>query len=335
VPQLDTVLEALTGIVDKMNVPTTIVDTLMRATVNLLLLCKIDLKDWVAVSAWALNALMSLGVSSGMVMKFISGFQSNNQQQLNAQGLTDFSWLHFLMSFFSLGVFNTELPKGAMQAITKIGGAARGITNIWQLIEKVVKDGIPLIYKYITGVPYEISQMEDYFSNIRQWYQDVNDIVSVDTIDSVQVDQEKCIQIENLYRQGMTYISHAEEMRMDAKMIKAIEFHFNVLKVFYDKVQASGAFKCSPRVEPIVIAITGDPGVGKSGMMYPLAIELLRATGVTGEELRNWSRHIYTRNVNQDYWDGYRDQVICMYDDFGQKRDSVAAPNEEFFEVGS
>lgn len=333
VPQLDTIMDAVSGVVAQCGLPDTIMDILIGTIVNLTLLCKIDLKDWIAVSAWAMNSLMSLGVKTSTVLIFLGKFQNSSDQQIRAQGLSDFSWLRFLMSFFSLGIFKQELPKEAMMAITKIGGSARGIMNIWQLIEKVVKDGIPLIYKYVTGVPYEVVQLETYFDDIRAWYDEVNELVSSTVLDEISVSQEKCKYVENLYRQGMTYISRAEEMRMDPKMIRAVEFHFNVLRVYYDRVQASGAFKCSPRVEPIVLCITGNPGVGKSGMMFPLAIEMLRALGLQGEELKKWSQHIYTRNVNQEYWDGYHDQLICMYDDFSQKRDTVAAPNEEFFEV--
>jgi hypothetical protein len=333
VPQLDSIMGALTSMVEKLDVPTTVMDTLIQSIVNLTLLCKIDLKDWVAVSAWAMNALMSLGVKTTQVLGFLSKFKFQSETQLEAQGLTNFSWVQFLCSFFSIGIFKTELPKEAMLAITKIGGSARGIMNIWQLIEKIVKDGIPLIYKFVVGVPYEVSQLEAYFDDIREWYDEVNRVVTVGTLDEIAVNLDKCKEIENLFRKGMTYMSRAEEMRMDPKMVRTIEFHFNVLKVFYDKVQASGAFKCSPRVEPLVVAVTGDPGVGKSGMMFPLAIEILKACGLDKNEMKKWASHIYTRNVNQGHWDGFNDHLICMYDDFGQKRDTVAAPNEEFMEV--
>jgi uncharacterized protein YrrD len=42
---------------------------------------------------------------------------------------------------------------------------------------------------------------------------------------------------------------------------------------------------------------------------------------------------MYNRNIEQDFWDGYHGQRICIYDDFGQQRDSAAVPNKEFMEI--
>jgi V8-like Glu-specific endopeptidase len=330
IPQLDEIMDLIQNLVTTTNVSEAISEKLVTLVLKMVLLAKLDLSDWTAVSAWALDTLRAFGVSLNMITSFLKRFAHSASDRLRAESWTDLNWLDFISNMFSMMLFSVELPKQAMAAIIKIGGAARGISNIWQLIEKVAKDGIPLIYKYVTGYPYEIAEMETYFAGIKDWYTAIHELIDVDTQDQVAVSQEKCKEIEDLFRQGMTFISRAQELRMDQKMIRAIEFHFGILKTYYDRVQASGAFKCSPRIEPLVICLTGEPGVGKSGMMHPLAIELLKASGMKD---KNWTERIYTRNVNQEFWDGYNQQEICLYDDFGQKVDTIAAPNEEFFEI--
>jgi hypothetical protein len=98
-------------------------------------------------------------------------------------------------------------------------------------------------------------------------------------------------------------------------------------------VDTSGAFGTRPRTQPVVIWLFGESGVGKSGMSWPLAVDLNNMFVANKTEAREFSKNIYMRNVEQEFWDNYQGQNVVIYDDFGQRVDSTGNPNEEFMEL--
>ncbi|WP_166926513.1 RNA helicase domain-containing protein, partial [Flavobacterium poyangense] len=52
------------------------------------------------------------------------------------------------------------------------------------------------------------------------------------------------------------------------------------------------------------------------------------------EQLKqNWQTLIYPRNSEQEFWDGYTGQKVCIFDDWNQLVDSTANPSMELFEL--
>lgn len=86
------------------------------------------------------------------------------------------------------------------------------------------------------------------------------------------------------------------------------------------------------RREPVCIRLYGNPGVGKTFLVTPLQQDLLKICGKYDPD-KDLSGQIYSRCVEQDFWDGYAGQPIVVYDDFGQAVDSAQTPNLEFFEI--
>jgi hypothetical protein len=75
------------------------------------------------------------------------------------------------------------------------------------------------------------------------------------------------------------------------------------------------------RVEPVVIHITGPPGTGKSRSVEQICKALVRKFGYNQE---TWKSLVYYRSAATDHWDGYRQQMITVLDDFG-----YATPKED------
>lgn len=85
------------------------------------------------------------------------------------------------------------------------------------------------------------------------------------------------------------------------------------------------------RIRPgsFCILMHGEAGSGKSFFTQALSRFLVAKYLFQ----KNPEPYIYRRNVDQEYWDGYRNQFITLYDDFMQMVDTKAAPNKEIFEI--
>jgi hypothetical protein len=228
-----------------------------------------------------------------------------------------------------------RVPKGSeidecVTGAAKFGNLMKGISGAWTVIEKVAQWTFAKVYEWMYGVPPHVVELEKCVQGITQWYLDVQTLVSLHTPDEIAMDSEKCVQIETLYSQGVRYSAMVSDFKFDRNIMAGFQTHFRVLQACYDRAQSSGAFRGGPRIEPIVIHIHGQSGVGKSGMMFPLAIDLLKIDGIPNGD---FTQQIYNRNIEQEFWDGYRGQRVCIYDDFGQMRDSQASPNLEFMEL--
>jgi len=114
-----------------------------------------------------------------------------------------------------------------------------------------------------------------------------------------------------------------------------LHFHrtFKLIEEARKLCDYTGVFGNRPRMQPVVVMLFGESGVGKSGMAWALAVDLHVALCDTLDAARAFAAEIYFRNSEQVFWDGYAGQNIVVYDDFGQRGDSQAAPNEEFMEL--
>jgi len=219
--------------------------------------------------------------------------------------------------------------------VTKLGGLVRGFTFAWSGLEKLISFVLKKIFEWQTGLPAETKDLEQYMEGIAAWFREIQDIVGLTTGDEIARDSELCAHLESLYRQGLIFSQKAVESKAPRDILGPFNTHWAVLKNLYEKATASGAFRSGPRIEPVVIYLHGTSGVGKSGMMWPLATDLLKIDGIPTdtEGKKDPTREIYMRKVEQEFWDGYKNQRVVFYDDFAQIVDSVGKPNPEFMEV--
>nr|APG78061.1 hypothetical protein 1 [Beihai picorna-like virus 70] len=219
--------------------------------------------------------------------------------------------------------------------VTKLGGFVRGLTFAWSGLEKLISFVLKKIFEWQTGLPAETKDLEQYMEGIAAWFKEIQEIVGLATADEIARDSELCARLESLYRQGLIFSQKAVEFKAPREVLGPFNTHWAVLKNLYEKATASGAFRSGPRIEPVVIYLHGTSGVGKSGMMWPLATDLLKVDGIPTDSdgKKDPTREIYMRNVEQEYWDGYKNQRVVIYDDFAQIVDSAGKPNPEFMEL--
>lgn len=220
---------------------------------------------------------------------------------------------------------------------TKFGNLMRAMDNSWKGLGKLVGFLYDYCYEYFTGYSRDIGEATKFIDGVQEWSLEVAKISSNDVVERIQVDAVLCRQIERLYLQGVTFVTRSAHLKLEMPMRRAIENCHRIISALNDKVSKSGAFCSGPKVEPLIVQLWGDSGVGKSGMMYLLSGDILKTedilSGGDGTVSDDWANQIYPRNVEQEFFDGYRNQLIVLYDDFGQMRDSQAKPNIEFMEM--
>lgn len=84
------------------------------------------------------------------------------------------------------------------------------------------------------------------------------------------------------------------------------------------------------KYEPFVLYFTGKPGCGKSYLMEPTCVELLKSIGY-----ECYSSPTYVRNYGNQYWNSVKAQPICVGDDIGCTTEMLRVQIAELFAMKS
>ena len=345
-PILATATQQITTILERMAVATTTIQAIVSLTCKLIAMVASKFNTTV-VAALVIDALTTIGISGKLAAEVWNRIKDHFRTvhrlfrgELFAQVSGDpIVSLVTIVSVFCGTMMMKQIPRESeindcINGATKLGGLVRGLTFAWQGLENLVTFVMKRVFEWHTGVPAELETLETFMSGISTWFGDVQELVRLNTADDIACSSEKCAHIETLYRQGVQFSVQANEVKVDRSILQPFNLHFAILKNLYDKATASGAFRSGPRIEPVVIYVFGGSGTGKSGLMFPLATELLKVDGMPETDGRpDPTKEIYMRNVEQVYWDGYKWQRIVIYDDFSQIVDSASKNNPEFMEI--
>jgi len=168
---------------------------------------------------------------------------------------------------------------------------------------------------------------------INTWTDEVDDIVAKYYSGEFAWTESNWSIIMNLYSRGLTLARQPIFVKYKTMIWKTVQQLGNILEKF-KLHQRSGANIRNP---PVTIYLTGGTGVGKSSITYPLAAEILKAISLREQfaiDLKKcWKSLIYMRSAEQEFWDGYENQLVTVFDDFNQLADSAANPSIELFEI--
>lgn len=245
-------------------------------------------------------------------------------------------------------VFTKKIPtKTGIEAMIKrlgdLGRAAKGCSDLNVVLNQAITTMLDHFGKNVLGLKQE-DELKILVEGYRSWCDEVRDLVghkinsdgeldSKSIVENIMKDVYEIQRIENMYKKGLEISRNIAELKLPTKLTISFNTHMRYLTEVFKSVDTSGAFGNKPRTQPIVIWLFGESGRGKSGMTWPLAIDLNNSLLDNVDEMRNFSKNIYMRNVEQEFWDNYQGQNIVCYDDFGQMRDSSSNPNPEFMEL--
>lgn len=348
----DTGLSAITAqiaqVLEHLNVATPIVKQITSLTCKMVAIVRSKF-DIGVIAALVIDTLVTSGIDMSLARSAWEVIKEHcrpvhrlfrGESFAQTSGTDPIASLATIVAILGGTILMKKIPRDSeisecVNGVTKLGGLVRGASFAWQGLEKLITFVLRKLFEWQTGLPAEVQTLEVFMSGVTQWFQEVQDLISLHTADDIMRSSELCSWIETLYRQGAQFSVMAAESKAPRELLQPFHMHWNVLQSLYNKATASGAFRAGPRVEPLVIYIYGGSGVGKSGLMYPLATDILKIDGIPADQQGrpDVTREIYMRNVEQEYWDGYTNQRAVIYDDFAQIVDSAGHPNPEFMEL--
>lgn len=247
--------------------------------------------------------------------------------------------------FAIVGILSTVLLKDGitgkstfslLKQITSIAMLVKTVKDLDNAFPQILSSISTFIYgKFGFVVPDTLSSIINDYDHWRKRVMEImiRDPVNDDSAsDKVSYDRYFVNEVEQIYKQSIELMKAMNEKRVPVKEQKQFLYLCKYVENLYKKTDLSGAFGGKPRTEPVVLWFVGESGQGKSFMTFPLAMSLVQAIN-KDVDADHIAEEVYYRNVEQEYWDGYRGQTVVVYDDFGQLIDSAAKPNPEFLEI--
>nr|QLI47713.1 MAG: nonstructural polyprotein [Dicistroviridae sp.] len=234
-----------------------------------------------------------------------------------------------LFKIFSLVVFKapslSKLDK-VMKTISNLPRFISGVETVSNLIITAFQYAEKYFYKYVlkTEVPItEISPLATFMKNVIELYDRYNKGVLI--YDDINYNV-----VMSHYKEGNSLLASPMFKNETHNVVRTL----NLLQTIITEFRNRGFTHSSVRNPPVVIYMSGDTGLGKSTISYPLAVDILKRISTDVKDLKqNWRKCIYTRNCEQEFWDGYTGQLVCVYDDYSQRKDTAGNPNPELFEI--
>nr|UQB76013.1 non-structural polyprotein [Flumine dicistrovirus 6] len=174
----------------------------------------------------------------------------------------------------------------------------------------------------------ELVRANGLYTEIHEWATEVRKYLDLEQRNKIDTDITIANKVESLYKQGVKY---QQDTLLDRDMARLVAVTLLPARELYQYVSCSPVKGGGPRMRPICLWLIGESGVGKTEMVYPLCIDVLRAMGLMRKE--DFHHQVYGRQVETEYWDGYKGQKIVIYDDAFQMKDDKTSPNPEIFEV--
>lgn len=231
-------------------------------------------------------------------------------------------------------LWNTSSVDTTMRRIGFIGDLKieRGIERITNWIKTAFKK----TYAWFLYQAYGIVQPDDLDSEshaVKNWLMEVDQIVEQYYNQELHWNETTWGVVYNLYSRGLTLSrtpAYQKEHRAIWNILRQLS---NILEQFKSHNKDGNTI----RNPPVTIYLSGGTGTGKSSLTYPLAASILKnifKTEPCNINLReNWKSFIYSRASEQEFWDGYENQLITVFDDYSQRADSTSNPNLELFEI--
>lgn len=174
----------------------------------------------------------------------------------------------------------------------------------------------------------ELARANGLYNEIHEWAREVRSYLDLEQRNKIDTDITIANKVEELYKRGLKF---QQDSLLDREMARLVAVTLLPARELYQYVSCSPVKGGGPRMRPICLWLIGESGVGKTEMVYPLCIDVLRTMGLMRKH--DFHHQVYGRQVETEFWDGYKGQKIVIYDDAFQMKDDKTSPNPEIFEV--
>uniref|UniRef100_A0A0C9RMV9 ORF1_0 protein n=1 Tax=Fopius arisanus TaxID=64838 RepID=A0A0C9RMV9_9HYME len=209
-----------------------------------------------------------------------------------------------------------------------------GINRIGTWLKEIIEDTINAFKIKVLGRdPAEFVKEKN---PLEKWQEECSKYFEADISRLVTYTDSTLSDLQRLYKTGMDYLRHPL-YKSDERIIRDA---INQIMRFAEKIKSKVGSTSSVRNPPITLYLYGETGVGKSTLTYPLMCLLLKrifekeGNKIMLDDLsKTYKEMIYVRASEQEYWDNYKGQLVTVFDDFNQMKDSSSNPSIELFEI--
>nr|QJI52109.1 MAG: hypothetical protein 1 [Dicistroviridae sp.] len=246
----------------------------------------------------------------------------NGSKILTAIGEFLYDDLGSLVSRFIIAISGIvllgKIPKkndfdSILNRVGRFSNNVTGIENLFVLSGKYVNKVADWYSEKILNKPI-VDDFQVHFSELKEL---VIKYSSKTKESDIVIDSKVISEIDDMYKKSMEVMFSLK----DTPQAISYRPYFTLIQSLHKKILNSPIGGSVFRASPVVLCLTGKPGVGKTFLTWLLSMEVIRhympeKRFGPGE----WASHIFFRLVGNKYWQNYNSakHLVCVMDDANQ-----------------
>lgn len=223
----------------------------------------------------------------------------------------------------------------------KLDMYARSVVSMEKLgtfIVKLIKYAYKTVIESYYGLPVGFSELVALEKNLGTWATEVSDYYNSGGLQRVTKNRTEAGRVREWKRQGDSY----NNLLFNARTTSTVQIQ-SAFRLVYTMANslfsAASHFMSESRlhVEPLVVYVYGESGIGKSVMQSVLIGDVMahidKITGRTGEDTFRMGRNTFVMNMNDDYVPGYKPmehRAIQVDDAFQLRKEDTISKTVDF-----
>nr|QJI53517.1 MAG: hypothetical protein 1 [Picornavirales sp.] len=225
--------------------------------------------------------------------------------------------------------------KDFLQSIGSLPRAVDGTMKLYEYLQSVLQKAINWVRRRVLGddrLHYANIGMPD----IDEWCSQVVAMHRSALMSELEINDRNYLKVYNLHIGGLKFANNPRLYGDSARVRTILQEYGKVVRELLVPFKNANVFGVKPRMEPVTVYLAGEPGVGKSVLVIPFVLKLLARVLKPSqlEELEaNYNNFFYCRQTEHEFWDRYYGQMVTIFDDFLQRRDTEQATASEAMEL--
>nr|UBJ25980.1 nonstructural polyprotein [Rodent dicistro-like virus] len=215
-----------------------------------------------------------------------------------------------------------RLPK----AITGIGRLSEHLSALTEFVKNQIITCFGGVASFDKAIPEDVDRV----------IHEIMELAKTENVTAIPTDEPTRLHIGRAFQ---TFYRLRTAYHGNRTVTTLLDKYAGVIGSLNSRASSFAPGRNDTRPKPVVTFLRGKSGVGKSELLYFVAASVLSKMnvindGMSDDEINKLiGKCMYSRMVEQEYWDGANEQLICLYDDFGQQKDSAGNPNLEWMEL--
>jgi hypothetical protein len=231
---------------------------------------------------------------------------------------------HTLAAIVNVPITTNDIIK----KLSDFGRAATGSEKIYKIFNSIFSWVRNKYFRYTYDISYDQYKMQVKFPELTKLAECCLLIGQADNeeIDSTKSLCEVILETDKLaHEMSMCTLKESDASRYITTLRASI-------KPAVTRAMRAPVMNKPSRRKPFAIYLYGKAGTGKTNLT-----DIIRATlykkYYAGVHEQGWEHSSFSRKTENEYWEGYYNQPMCVYDDIFQLHDSRDKPNAEMMEI--